>query len=461
MRKRIACAWVSLVSLAVVPASAQVAETFRVAPAESSVLIHVGAAGMLGFLGHNHEIAAPAMNGTIEVNRSELARSTVAIEFQAQGLRVTGKGEPAADVPDVQRTMQGEQVLDAEHHPSIFYRSREIVMKGKATGQVSVVVRGDLTLRGVTRPVDVTGTVVLTEDTLTMKGTARVRQTDFGLRPVTAAGGTVRVKDELDAELVIVAHATGPAPAELDRGFGLLYGLHFTEARGLFHQWQHEHPSDPMGYTAEAASDLFEEFSVHGVLTSEFFLDDDRLLGGIVGEPDAERRSAFLLASERARQVARQKLRVEPGDVNALLSLTMTTGMLANHASLIDKRQLESLRLVREAEGYGKRLLAASPEAADGYVALGAARYIIGCLPGYKRALLWLGGVTGDRQKGMDHLALAASRGRYLRPYAKAMLFLASLREGQTTPARALIEELTAEFPDSALFARERAKLGP
>jgi len=250
-----------------------------------------------------------------------------------------------------------------------------------------------------------------------------------------------------------------PTPTELDRGFRLLYDLRFAEARDLFHQWQHEHPSDSMGYTAEAASYLFEEFSAHGVLTSEFFLDDDRLLGGIAGKPDEGRRSAFLVASQRARESARRKLATEPGDANALLSLTMTTGMLANHASLIDKRQLEGLRLVREAEGYGKRLLAASPDEADGYVALGAARYIIGCLPGYKRALLWLGGVSGDRQKGLDQLARAASRGRYLRPYAKALLFLALLREGQTARARALIEELTAEFPASPLFARERAKL--
>lgn len=211
MRKRIACGWLSLLLLdpAVGPASAQVTATFRVAPAESSVLIHVGAAGMFGFLGHEHEIAAPAMSGVIEVSRTELARSTVAVEFQASALRVTGRSEPAADVPDVQRTMQGEQVLDVEHHPSISFRSREIVVKEEPAGRMSVIVRGDLTLRGLTRPVDVTGTVVLVGDTLTMKGTARFRQTDFDLRPVAAAGGTVRVKDQLDVEMVIVARASG------------------------------------------------------------------------------------------------------------------------------------------------------------------------------------------------------------------------------------------------------------
>lgn len=248
-------------------------------------------------------------------------------------------------------------------------------------------------------------------------------------------------------------------PTRLDLGFRLLYDLRFAEARSLFGEWQRGHPSDPMGHTAEAAGYLFEEFSQQGVLTSEFFLDDKRLLGGIVGTADERRRAGFFAASQRTREMARQVLAEQPGDANALLSLTMTTGMLANYASLIDKRQLESLRLVREAEGYGKRLIAVSPDSADGYVALGTTRYIVGCLPAYKRALLWVGGITGDRQKGMDQLALAASRGRYLRPYAKALLFLASLREGQTARARTLIDELVAEFPASPLFAHERAKL--
>jgi polyisoprenoid-binding protein YceI len=198
-----------LIGLAQDPASAQAVATYRVAPTESSVRIHVGAAGLFGFLGHEHEIAAPAMSGAIEVDRTELTRSTVAVEFQASALKVTGRGEPAADVPDVQRTMQGQQVLDVEHHPSISFRSREIVVEREVAGRMSVIVRGDLTLRGVTRPVDVTGTVVLVGDTVTMKGTARFRQTDFGLRPVTAAGGTVRVKDQLDVEMVIVARASG------------------------------------------------------------------------------------------------------------------------------------------------------------------------------------------------------------------------------------------------------------
>lgn len=105
------------------------------------------------------------------------------------------------------------------------------------------------------------------------------------------------------------------------------------------------------------------------------------------------------------------------------------------------------------------RLLAATPEMADGYMALGAANYILGSLPVYKRALLRLVGIQGDRRKGMEQLALAARDGRRLRAFPKLLLALTFLREKQPARARDLLADLTAEYPKSPLFARECAKL--
>lgn len=208
-------AFVGLLALPMLTAHLVVSQTgpqsaamYRIVPEESSVLIHVGTAGMLGFLGHEHEIVAPAISGTVDLDRLDPARSTVVVEFQTSALRVTGKGEPPGDVPEVQRTMLSDQVLDVEHHRSIVFRSRQITAGKEATGRIPVVVRGALTLRGVTRSVIVTGTVSVAGETLTMKGAAQLAQTDFGLRPITAGGGAVRVKDQLDVEMVIVARAS-------------------------------------------------------------------------------------------------------------------------------------------------------------------------------------------------------------------------------------------------------------
>jgi hypothetical protein len=252
-----------------------------------------------------------------------------------------------------------------------------------------------------------------------------------------------------------IAIAFGQANNVLVAGYRLLYDLKFADARWVFLDWQRAHPNDPMGFVSEAASHLFEEFERHGVLTIEFFLDDDRLLGGIKGTADPARTQAFEKANNKARTIAESG----PKDANGLLALTLVAGMQADYLSLIAKRQIESLKQIRAAEVYAKQLLSLDSTMTDAYMALGAANYILACLPAYKRAILWLGNMAGDKQRGMDELAQAAKSGVYLGPYAKIMLALALVREKRIKEAQGLVRELTASFPESPLFSRERVKI--
>ena len=194
-----------------------------------------------------------------------------------------------------------------------------------------------------------------------------------------------------------------------------------------------------------------------GVLSSQFFLDDKRLVGGVDGKPNGASRTAFLTACTAAETLGKERLATNPRNADALLALTVIAGMRADYASLIDKRLFESLKRIRESEGYATRLLAVKPDAADAYLALGAGNYIIGNLPAHKRFFLWFTGIQGDREAGMNQLKTAATRGDYLRPFAKILLALAALREGQPGLARTQLEELAAEFPQNPLFARELA----
>jgi hypothetical protein len=246
---------------------------------------------------------------------------------------------------------------------------------------------------------------------------------------------------------------------EIDDGFRLLYELKFTKVRAAFSAWEANHPGEALGPAAEAASYLFQEFDRQNVLSSEFFLDDDRLLGGVKGKLDPQLRDEFRTEVRKAQDLAHARLKSNPQDADALFALTIATGMQANYASLIERRQMESLKLTREADKIAKDLLDVAPAAADGYVALGAANYILGCLPGYKKFVIWFGGFHGDRALGMRQLGTAATNGHYLRPFAKLTLALAAMREKQWNLARAQLEELTAEFPSNQKFARELAKL--
>jgi polyisoprenoid-binding protein YceI len=182
--------------------------TFVVSERRSSVLVHVGKSGVLSFAGHPHEVAAP-VTGSIAVNPGNIGASSVELAFAATRFRVLPEGEPAGDAPKVEEVMRGPRVLDSARFGEIRFRSRTV--SGRAVGGAGaaagyeVQVTGDLTVRGVTREVVVPMRVVLDGDTLTARGRGTIRHDQFGLTPVTAAGGTVRVRNEIEIGFEIVA----------------------------------------------------------------------------------------------------------------------------------------------------------------------------------------------------------------------------------------------------------------
>jgi hypothetical protein len=250
-----------------------------------------------------------------------------------------------------------------------------------------------------------------------------------------------------------------PTAGMLDSGFRHLYELDFAAGRSEFQKYQELRPDDPFGKAAEAASHLFEQFNQKGVLTSAFFCNDSKFLNGIDGNPADNRNPAFLDANHKAREAAKGLLARNPKDPHALLVLTMVDGMEADYDTLIEKKQLAGLSMVRQAEAQANTVLSLDPTAGDANVALGAGNYIIGSLPGYKRAFIWFGGIHGDKQRGMDQMQNAIANGHYFRPFAKILLALAYEREHQPDRARALLSELAIEFPANPLFAHELALL--
>ena len=248
-----------------------------------------------------------------------------------------------------------------------------------------------------------------------------------------------------------------PVP-ELMTGFNLLYQQKFTEARETFDDWKARNPEEPFGEIALAASYLFEELYRQGVLTSDFFLNEKKFLHGIDGKPDPDHMNHFREALTRARALARQRQKTRAKDPEALFALTLAAGMESDALAILEKKQLDGLKRMKEANECAKQLLALRPDAADAYVAPGIANYIIGSLnPGYRFAL-WFGGIHGDKKLGMAEVAKTVENGRYLRPFAKIMLALAARREKQNVLAQTLLRELSEEFPSNDTFAAEYAK---
>jgi polyisoprenoid-binding protein YceI len=178
MRRTVFLAAVALVCVLGVNAQQHNIDTQK-----STLTIHVGKTGAFSALGHDHEVRAPIHSGTADTG----SHPAVEVHVDARALRVIDKDASEKERAEVQKTMLGREVLDSERHQESVFKSTG----AEPAGQGRWTLRGNLTLRGQTRPV--TAEVTLKDGHYT--GEATVKLTEFGIKPPGKAG--VRAKDEV------------------------------------------------------------------------------------------------------------------------------------------------------------------------------------------------------------------------------------------------------------------------
>ena len=174
-------------SLLILPYSLSATER-PIDPSHSRITIHVGKSGLFSAAGHEHEVSAPIAEGAIDDSEG----SHVWLRVEAAAMTVL----PEKDQEAVQSTMQ-RSVLESAKFPEIRFESAAVHKIDSGKWQII----GNLTLHGKTEPL----TLDVHDEAGAYVGQARIRQTQFGIQLVSAAGGTVRVKDELRIDFVIVA----------------------------------------------------------------------------------------------------------------------------------------------------------------------------------------------------------------------------------------------------------------
>ncbi len=245
----------------------------------------------------------------------------------------------------------------------------------------------------------------------------------------------------------------------LDDGFSGLYNLDFAGAQKDFATWQQSHPDDPMGPVSEAAGFLFSEFNRLGILEAQFYANDEAFDRRPKRTPDPVLRQQFLAAIGRAQSLSRVRLAKDPKDRDALLAMTLSSGLQADYAALIEKRNLASLRFTKEASASAQQLLAVCHDCYDALLATGFSKYVIGSMSAPVRWILRMGGLSADKQGGIADLQTTAAHGHYLAPFARILLAIAYVREKDNPKALQLLAGLQSEFPANSLFSREIAHL--
>ena len=176
---------------ALLPALALMAQERAVDGQRSTITVHVGKSGLLSAAAHDHTIHAPISSGTIRESTAPH------IEFTIETAKMTVKPDPKIDAND-QATIQThmeELTLETKKYPEIAFRSTRI--ERIADGQWKV--DGDLSLHGVTKPVSLT--VKQTSDSWTTRTV--LKQTDFGIKPISIGGGMIKVKNEVEIDFQI------------------------------------------------------------------------------------------------------------------------------------------------------------------------------------------------------------------------------------------------------------------
>jgi polyisoprenoid-binding protein YceI len=191
--RRIECTLLAVMIglLCVSPAAADSSVSRKIDAANSTITVHVYKSGFLSAFAHNHEVQAPVQSG--EVKESDPA--SVELLVNAQKLKVLDPEISEGTRAQIQETMNGIQVLDVAHFPEIRFQSTSVEAKGPGHW----IAHGNLALHGKEHPI----AVEVTLKGERYRGSATLRQTDFGITPVTAAGGTVKVKDEVRIEFEI------------------------------------------------------------------------------------------------------------------------------------------------------------------------------------------------------------------------------------------------------------------
>jgi hypothetical protein len=155
------------------------------------VTVRVFKSGLFRAFADDHVIEAPLAEGSLDA--SMLA---VHIAINVRTMRVLDPSLSSKDRLEVQTRMLGPDVLDGVRFPQIRFRSATV--QAGAAGRWSV--RGELEVHGQARPVTIN--VVREQDHY--KGSTTLKQSDFGITPISIAGGTVKVKDDIKIDFDIV-----------------------------------------------------------------------------------------------------------------------------------------------------------------------------------------------------------------------------------------------------------------
>jgi tetratricopeptide (TPR) repeat protein len=245
----------------------------------------------------------------------------------------------------------------------------------------------------------------------------------------------------------------------VSRGFDHFYSLEYDQALALFQQVASRDSNSPDAHNHVAETILFREMLRNGALESELVSGDNPFLRRAKMNPAPETGRAFLNEVTAAISLASKRLEKNPNDTGALYALGIAHGLRANYNWLVNKSWRESLSDATAARRQHNRITELEPANVDATLVQGLHDYVVGSLPIVLRMVGFLGGIRGDKEKGLQTVEDVARRGDRNRVDAQILLCALYRRENQPMRAVPLIEDLMRHYPRNYLLPLELSQM--
>jgi hypothetical protein len=151
----------------------------------STLTVYAYKSGLFSVFADDHTIKAPIASGSI----SEEPPRFIELAIRSAALIVLDPNLSPEKRAEVQTKMLGPEVLDVTAFPEITFSSSMI--EPVKDNQWKVI--GRLSIRGRAQPI----TFTAANQNGIYRGEVTINQRDFGIQPISIAGGTVKVKNEL------------------------------------------------------------------------------------------------------------------------------------------------------------------------------------------------------------------------------------------------------------------------
>jgi polyisoprenoid-binding protein YceI len=171
-------------------------------PSQGRFTVRAFSGGMLSVLGHNPTFAIRDYGGELRFAPDAPAEAAILITVKADSLTVTDPVSPK-DREEIERRMR-EEVLETAKYPEVVYRSIEIQADRIADDWYRLRISGELSLHGVKKTHPVEAQLRLLGDEMRLSGQCTLSHSAYRIKPVTALGGTIKLKDELKFDFEIV-----------------------------------------------------------------------------------------------------------------------------------------------------------------------------------------------------------------------------------------------------------------